>query len=113
MKKRLMIISLILAMLIGIGYENRAQAYTTASFNLFLDALTPYTQDYGFVWSPRNVGPDWEPYTNGRWVFGRITDGLGFLMNHGAGLHFIMEGGYTSTVVDGYGYQPPFGLLHG
>ena len=26
---------------------------------------------------------------------GRITDGLGFLMNHEAGLHFIMEGGYT------------------
>jgi uncharacterized protein DUF6600 len=73
-KKRLMIISLILAMPIGIGYENRAQAHTTVSFNLSFDALTPYgnwfsTPDYGYVCSPWNFGPDWEPYTNGRWVW--------------------------------------------
>ena len=74
MKKRFMIITLILAMLIDIGYENQTQAHTTVSFNLLLDALTPYgswysTPDYGFVWSPWNVGSDWEPYTNGRWVW--------------------------------------------
>jgi hypothetical protein len=44
---------------------------------------------------------------------GRITDGHGFLLSHGAGLHFIMEGGYTPIIMDGYGYQAPLGRLRG
>jgi len=26
------------------------------------------TPDYGLVWIPSGVGPDWRPYTDGRWV---------------------------------------------
>lgn len=28
-----------------------------------------YRRGYGQVWRPTNVGPDWAPYTNGRWVW--------------------------------------------
>ncbi len=74
MKKKFMIIGLALAILLGIGYTNRVQANTTVSFGLFFNALAPYgnwisTPDYGYVWSPADVGPDWEPYTNGHWVW--------------------------------------------
>lgn len=74
MKKKLMIIGLALAMLFSIGYSSQAQANTTVSFGLFFNALAPYgnwisTPDYGYAWSPTNVGPDWEPYTNGHWVW--------------------------------------------
>jgi hypothetical protein len=27
------------------------------------------TTDYGQVWVPRDVGPDWAPYTTGRWTY--------------------------------------------
>jgi hypothetical protein len=27
------------------------------------------TADYGQVWVPRDTGPDWAPYTTGRWVY--------------------------------------------
>jgi hypothetical protein len=27
------------------------------------------TQQYGHVWRPREVAPDWAPYTTGRWVY--------------------------------------------
>jgi hypothetical protein len=75
MRKKLIMIGLTLAMLFSIvGYTNQAQARTTVSFNLFFDALAPYgnwvsTPDYGYAWSPTNVGQDWEPYTNGHWVW--------------------------------------------
>lgn len=74
MKKKLTIIGLTLTMLFSVGYLNRAQAHTTVSFNLFFDALAPYgnwvsTPDYGYVWSPTDVGQEWEPYTNGHWVW--------------------------------------------
>lgn len=74
MKKKLIMIGLALAMLFSIEYARQVQAHTTVSFNLFFDALAPYgnwvsTPDYGYVWSPTDVGPDWEPYTNGYWVW--------------------------------------------
>jgi hypothetical protein len=39
----------------------------------FEQQLSPYgrwvdTPEYGRVWVPANVGPDWQPYTDGRWV---------------------------------------------
>ena len=39
----------------------------------FEQGLSPYgrwedTPEYGRVWVPSNVGPDWQPYTDGRWV---------------------------------------------
>src|SRR5689334_9876468 len=35
--------------------------------------LSPYgrwvmTPEYGRVWIPANVGPDWQPYSDGQWV---------------------------------------------
>ncbi len=40
----------------------------------FQEALAPYgnwyqTPEYGFVWMPNGVGPDWRPYTMGRWDY--------------------------------------------
>ena len=39
----------------------------------FQRELSPYghweqTPEYGLVWVPNGVGPDWQPYTDGRWV---------------------------------------------
>jgi hypothetical protein len=41
--------------------------------NAFEQGLSPYgqwvdTPEYGRVWVPSDVGPDWQPYTDGRWV---------------------------------------------
>ena len=74
MKKNLVVIGLALVMLLSIGHKSQAQEYTTASFNMFFDALALYGNwtsmpDYGYVWQPTDVGPDWRPYTNGQWVW--------------------------------------------
>ena len=39
----------------------------------FEQQLSPYgrwvdTPEYGRVWIPSNVGPDWQPYSDGQWV---------------------------------------------
>jgi hypothetical protein len=41
--------------------------------NTFEQDLSPYgrwvdTPEYGRVWVPSDTGPDWQPYTDGRWV---------------------------------------------
>jgi hypothetical protein len=41
---------------------------------VFYDALTPHgdwlwVAAWGWVWSPRDVGPGWRPYTHGNWAF--------------------------------------------
>lgn len=43
------------------------------SMDLFYDNLDPYGDwrevgSYGYCWQPRNVDPDWRPYSDGRWV---------------------------------------------
>src|SRR5215471_12729788 len=45
-----------------------------ASVDVFYSYLAPYGRwftlgNYGLVWSPAVVGPDWSPYANGRWVY--------------------------------------------
>ena len=47
-----------------------AQQPTQQTFD---QQLSPYgrwvdTPEYGRVWIPSNVGPDWQPYADGRWV---------------------------------------------
>ena len=47
----------------------------------FQQDLAPYgdwvdTTDYGRCWHPHNVAADWQPYTNGHWVY---TDDAGWL----------------------------------
>src|SRR6188768_2473373 len=45
------------------------------SYDTFYRKLEPYgawreTEDYGFVWQPREArGRDWRPYTDGRWAY--------------------------------------------
>src|SRR4051812_7689350 len=44
------------------------------SIEFFYDSLDPYgewiqTNDYGFVWHPKEVSEDWRPYTDGSWAY--------------------------------------------
>ena len=44
-----------------------------ATYRYFRDELAPYGEwlqvpTYGWAWRPRDVGPDWQPYTVGRWI---------------------------------------------
>jgi len=45
-----------------------------ADVRVFYEPLAPYgtwiaLPEYGQVWSPHDVSPDWRPYTTGRWVY--------------------------------------------
>ena len=49
-------------------------AQTTVAVRSFDEPLAPYgywvdDPTYGRVWRPRDIGPDWRPYTYGRWVY--------------------------------------------
>jgi hypothetical protein len=52
-----------------------AQGYQdVADVSVFYTALAPYgswvmTAEYGQVWSPQHVPAQWQPYTDGRWVY--------------------------------------------
>ncbi|MEO7932221.1 MAG: DUF6600 domain-containing protein [Chthoniobacterales bacterium] len=51
---------------------HRAQAEVTLDF--FYDSLADdgdwfEADDYGYCWQPRDVGPDWSPYTDGYWTY--------------------------------------------
>jgi hypothetical protein len=51
-----------------------AEAQRTATITYFDEPLDPYgywVDDpyYGRVWRPRDPGPEWRPYTYGRWVY--------------------------------------------
>jgi len=62
------------AILSGVVLENRAQAQTYVNIDLFYEELSPYGgwaphEEFGDVWQPYEVGPDWKPYTDGRWAW--------------------------------------------
>jgi len=66
------ILALTLALALGSGFSQPARA-ASVDVAMFYDDLAPYGQwvdyqDYGPVWVPSNVGDDWRPYTDGRWV---------------------------------------------
>ena len=74
MKRKLLIFGLVLAILFGIEYKDRAEARTTIGLNVFFDALEPYgdwvsAPDYGYVWHPRGVERGWRPYSDGQWLW--------------------------------------------
>jgi hypothetical protein len=53
------------------GYADDRSPQVDVGF--FYDELSPYgdwalTRDYGWAWFPRDVRPDWRPYSDGRWV---------------------------------------------
>ena len=65
-------LTLALALALGSGFSQPARA-ASVDVAMFYDDLAPYGQwvdyqDYGPVWVPSNVGDDWRPYTDGRWV---------------------------------------------
>lgn len=55
------------------------QAAASVSFSVFYDDLAPYgdwvSYHDGYVFVPADTGPDWRPYTVGRWVY---TDDYGW-----------------------------------
>jgi hypothetical protein len=53
------------------GYDDRYSPRVDVGF--FYDELSPYgdwvySHDHGWAWFPRNMHPQWRPYTDGRWV---------------------------------------------
>lgn len=51
-----------------------ASGREAVSLDVFYDNLDPYgswieTDDYGYVWHPRDVDEGWRPYSDGRWVY--------------------------------------------
>jgi len=51
-----------------------ARAEDEVSYEFFYDNLSPYGEwvevgDYGTCWRPRDVDPDWAPYTDGYWSY--------------------------------------------
>ncbi len=51
-----------------------ARAQESVSIDFFYDNLDPYGDwrevgSYGYCWQPRNVEQDWQPYSDGRWVY--------------------------------------------
>lgn len=66
-----------LALALAFGFnppKAAAQAYGSIGYQDFYDDLAPYGQwfndpQYGYVWTPNNVGRDFRPYyTNGYWA---------------------------------------------
>lgn len=61
------------AMLLGTVAPN-AQSAVRVSVDFFHDNLEPYGDwrevgDYGWCWQPRDVGRNWRPYSDGRWLY--------------------------------------------
>jgi len=74
MRNKIVIIGIIFTILSGVILENRARAQTYVDIDLFYEELSPYGGwsphvEFGDVWQPYNVGPEWIPYTDGRWEF--------------------------------------------
>lgn len=68
----IVVLALGLALLLGSGFRQPARA-ASEDVAMFYEDLGQYGQwvdyeNYGPVWHPDNVGEDWRPYTNGRWV---------------------------------------------
>jgi hypothetical protein len=56
---------------------SRAQPGGAVSLDFFYENLDPYGDwrevgDYGYCWQPRDVNPDWSPYSDGRWLYSDV-----------------------------------------
>jgi hypothetical protein len=54
--------------------ETAAPPTETPTLERFQQSLSPYgrwvrTPEYGLVWIPNGVGPDWRPYSHGQWAY--------------------------------------------
>lgn len=93
-----------LAMVLG-AQPTQAQVNVSVSIGGFYDELSPYGRwvecSYGQCWVPERVDADWQPYTNGQWVY---TDyGWTWMSNDPWGGNPYHYG--TWTRVDRYGWS--------
>jgi len=56
---------------------SRGQTNSAVTLDFFYESLDPYghwmeVSDYGYCWQPRNVGPNWSPYSEGRWLYSDV-----------------------------------------
>ncbi|MBI5526772.1 MAG: hypothetical protein HY897_10605 [Deltaproteobacteria bacterium] len=74
------IFTLLAAAAVILGIQGSAVAYEgegegdVEDVSVFYDSLSPYgdwiyTEEYGYVWKPVGIAPDWRPYTYGHWVW--------------------------------------------
>src|ERR1700761_1436748 len=79
--------------------QQNYSSYDTPTDQVFYDELSPYGNwidypDYGYVWAPADVGPDFRPYaTNGYWVT---------VIMAGHGPPIIVGDGHLSIMADGF-----------
>ncbi len=62
------------ASIVPVQFGTSAEAQARISVGIFFDRLQPHGrwvrhQSHGYVFIPANVGNNWRPYTEGRWVF--------------------------------------------
>jgi len=74
MRWKTVTLGIIFTILSGISLVDRSQAQDTVSIDLFYQELSPYGQwtphvEFGYIWQPYEVGPEWKPYTDGRWAW--------------------------------------------
>ena len=72
MRWKIAAIGITFIILSSIALIDRSLAQDTVSIDLFYQELSPYGEwsphvEFGDVWQPYEVGPEWKPYTDGRW----------------------------------------------
>ena len=72
MRWKVAALGIVLTILSGFIVDHRAHAEAVVSIDLFYQELSPHGgwsphPEFGYVWQPYNVGPQWKPYTDGRW----------------------------------------------
>ncbi|GJM15870.1 MAG: hypothetical protein DHS20C13_11970 [Thermodesulfobacteriota bacterium] len=74
MRWKTITLGIIFTVLSGISLVDRSQAQGTVNIGLFYEELSPYGEwsphvEFGYIWQPYEVGPEWKPYTDGRWAW--------------------------------------------
>jgi hypothetical protein len=71
--KRLVILTLFIAATLVGCVASRAQVGVNVTIGGFYDELAPYGRwvdcSYGQCWVPARVAADWQPYSNGQWIY--------------------------------------------
>lgn len=72
MKLKIALFAVIFATFSVIAFTEQSKAQQAVSIDLFYQELSPYGQwtphpEFGYIWQPYQVGPEWKPYTDGRW----------------------------------------------
>lgn len=72
MKSKTAVLGIIFTVLAGVALAERTNAQEVVTIDLFYQELSPYGEwsphvEFGYIWQPYGVAPDWKPYTDGRW----------------------------------------------